>query len=121
AYETLDRSVVRGSPGTVLTNIVSLVRFTLQEDPELVPFPDVVADRFSYWMEAREAAGRGFTDEQRTWLALIRDHVAASLTITPDDFEEVPFVQHGGLGKAVELFGDALSPLLDELTEALVA
>jgi len=33
----------------------------------------------------------------------------------------VPFIQHGGLGKAVELFGDDLSPLLEALTEALVA
>jgi type I restriction enzyme, R subunit len=121
AYETLDRTRVRGSAGAVLTNIVSLVRFTLQQDDQLVPFPDIVAARFSQWMEAQEEAGRAFTDEQRTWLALIRDHVAASLAITPEDFEEVPFVQHGGLGKAVELFGDDLSPLLDELTEALVA
>ena len=79
------------------------------------------ADRFAQWMEAQDQAGRAFTDEQRAWLVLIRDHVAASLAITPEDFEEVPFVQHGGLGKAVELFGDDLSPLLDELTEALVA
>jgi type I restriction enzyme R subunit len=121
AYETLDRSRVRGSAGTVLTNIVSLVRFTLEQDDQLVPFPDVVADRFSQWIEAQEQAGRTFTDEQSAWLALIRDHVAASLAITPEDFEEVPFIQHGGLGKAVELFGDDLSPLLDELTEVLVA
>jgi type I site-specific restriction endonuclease len=36
AYETLDESKVRGSAGTVLTNLVSLVRFTLGLDDELV-------------------------------------------------------------------------------------
>jgi hypothetical protein len=30
-------------------------------------------------------------------------------------------VQHGGIGKAYELFGEELSPLLDELTEVLAA
>ena len=79
---------------------------------------ELVADRFDAWMHARPDR---FTEEQRSWLTLIRDHVAASLTITPEDFEEVPFIQHGGLGKAYELFGDELTPLLDELTEALVA
>jgi type I restriction enzyme R subunit len=121
AYETLDRSKVRGSPGSVLTNIVSLVRYTLHQDDELVPFPDVVHERFDAWITQQEASGRSFTDEQRAWLERIRDHIAASLTITFDDFEAVPFVQHGGAGKAVELFGDDLSPLLEELTEVLAA
>lgn len=121
AYETLDRSKVRGSPGRVLTNIVSLVRFALHQDDELVPFPRIVHQRFDTWIAQQEASGRGFTDEQRAWLERIRDHIAASLTITVDDFEAVPFVQHGGLGKAYELFGEDLSPLLDELTSVLAA
>ncbi len=121
AYETLDRSKVRGSPGRVLTNIVSLVRYTLHQDDELVPFPELVHERFDGWMAQQEASGRTLTDEQRTWLERIRDHIAASLTITVDDFEAVPFVQHGGLGKAYELFGNDLSRLLDELTEVLAA
>jgi type I restriction enzyme R subunit len=121
AYETLDRSKVRGSPGRVLTNIVSLVRYTLHQSDELVPFPEVVRERFDAWMAQQEATGRTFTDEQRLWLERIRDHIAASLTITVEDFEAVPFVQHGGLGKAHELFGDDLPPLLEELTEVLAA
>jgi type I restriction enzyme R subunit len=121
AYETLDRSKVRGSPGRVLTNIVSLVRFALQQNDELVPFPDVVQQRFATWIAQQEAADRTFTDEQRVWLERIRDHIAGSLEISPEDFEGVPFVQHGGLGKAYDLFGEELAPLLDELTEVLAA
>lgn len=121
AYEMLDHSKVRGSPGRVLTNIVSLVRYTLDQDEEVVPFPEIVEERFGTWMAQQEAAGRSFTAEQRDWLERIRDHIAASLMIAADDFEAVPFVQHGGLGKAYELFGDELTPLLDELTEVLAA
>jgi type I restriction enzyme R subunit len=105
----------------VLTNIVSLVRYALHQDNELLPFPDVVHERFDKWMAQQEASGRTFTGEQRIWLERIRDHIAASLTMTVEDFEAVPFVQHGGLGKAYELFGSDLSPLLDELTEVLAA
>jgi type I restriction enzyme, R subunit len=46
--------------------------------------------------------------------------VAASLGITADDFAYTPFVEHGGLGKAGQVFGTELGPLLDELNEALV-
>ena len=105
----------------VLTNIVSLVRYTLHHDDELVPFPEVVHKRFDAWMAQQEGGGRTFADEQRVWLERIRDHIAASLAITVDDFEAVPFVQHGGVGKAYELFGDDLTTLLDELTGVLAA
>ena len=64
AYETLDASKVQGSAGTVLTNIVSLVRFTLGDDDELAPFPDQVAERFDAWLLQQETTGRTFTDEQ---------------------------------------------------------
>ncbi len=121
AYETLDASKVRGSAGTVLTNIVSLVRFTLGDADELAPFPEQVAERFDAWLLQQESAGRRFTDEQVDWLRLIRDHLAASLSIEPRQLLDPPFSQRGGLGKARELFGPDLDALLTELTEIVAA
>jgi len=121
AYEKLDRSKVRGSGGRLLTDIVSLVRFALHQGGELRPFQEQVHERFSAWLAQQETSGRKFTDEQRQWLGLIRDHIASSLAIERDDFEYVPFAQHGGLGKAYQVFGQHLTPLLNELNEVLVA
>jgi type I restriction enzyme R subunit len=121
AYETLDAAKVRGSAGTLLTNIVSLVRFTLGDDNELAPFPDQVAERFDAWLLQQQNAGRTFTDEQLVWLRLIRDHLAASLSIEPRELLDPPFAQRGGLGKARELFGPDLDTILTDLTEALAA
>jgi len=119
AYEALDRSKVRGSGGRVLTDIVSLVRFAIHQQDELHPFEDDVNARFARWMAQQESSGRKFTDEQRQWLEAIRDHVATSLTIEADDFEYEPFVQRGGLGKAYQVFGKDLEPILKELNEVL--
>jgi type I restriction enzyme R subunit len=120
AYETLERSRVRGSGPRVAADLVSLVRFALEQETILAPFAESVQDRFARWLTAQEAAGRAFTPEQRQWLELIRDHIAGSLTIEPDDFDFVPFSERGGLGKAYALFGNDLSPLLEELNEVLV-
>jgi type I restriction enzyme R subunit len=87
----------------------------------LRPFQEQVHERFSAWLAQQETSGRKFTDEQRQWLGLIRDHIASSLAIERDDFEYVPFAQHGGLGKAYQVFGQHLTPLLNELNEVLVA
>jgi type I restriction enzyme R subunit len=121
AYEALERSKVRGSGGRVLTDMVSLVRFALEQEDELVPYPELVNERFQAWLLAQENAGRTFVPAQLAWLERIRDHVAASLAISAEDFDYAPFAQHGGIGKAYELFGDELTPLLDELNEALAA
>jgi type I restriction enzyme R subunit len=121
AYEQLDRSKVHGSGGRMLTDIVSLVRFALEQDARLVPYKDQVEVRFENWLAQQRQAGRVFSEEQLRWLKLMKEHVSASLTITADDFDYEPFLQHGGLGKAYVLFGQQLSPLLGELTEALAA
>ena len=68
----------------------------------------------------QERLGRAFTPEQRLWLEMIRDHIAQSLEITPDDFGYAPFVGEGGLGKARQVFGPELRSLMDELNGALV-
>ena len=120
AYEALDRARASGSGHRVLTDLVSLVRVALHEDSELVPYPELVRERYRAWLLSQENAGRAFTPEQLEWLERIRDHVATSLGITVDDFAYTPFVESGGLGRAAQVFGDDLRPLLDELNDALV-
>jgi type I restriction enzyme R subunit len=121
AYEALDRSKVHGSGQRTLTDIVSLVRFTLAQDTELVPFPERVKERFAGWLLQQEQLGKTFTPEQQRWLNDMRDHIAASMAISTDDFDYMPFVERGGIGKAYEVFGDNLGLLLDDLNKALAA
>jgi type I restriction enzyme R subunit len=119
AYEALDRSRVRGSGRRVLTDLVTLVRFALHEDAELVPFPERVAERYRAWLLQQENQGREFAPEQLAWLERIRDTIASSLGVSREDLIGPPFAERGGLGRAVALFGDQLDPLLTELTEVL--
>lgn len=121
AYEALDQSRVHGSGRRMLTDLVSLVRFTLDQDDQLRPYGEIVAERFEGWLLQQQQSGRSFTDEQLRWLRLMRDVVASSLGIEPEDFEMAPLVEHGGLGRAYEVFGNDLNELIDELTQALTA
>lgn len=100
-------------------DLVSLVRFALEQQPVLAPFADSVTERFNEWLMDKAKAGISFTAEQLAWLRDIAGHIATSLSIEPDDFDYAPFAQQGGLGKAHQLFGDELPKLLDELNEVL--
>ena len=119
AYQQLDGSKVRGSGQRVLTDLVSLVRVALHQEDQLVPYPEQVGERFRAWLLQQENTGRTFTPEQLAWLDRIRDHVAASLGITVDDFGYTPFAEAGGLGKAAQVFGDDLAQLLQQISEEL--
>ncbi len=122
AYEQLERSKVkRARPETLLTDIVSLVRFATGAAEELEPYSEVVGRRFDIWMEAQAEAGREFTTEQVEWLEMIRNHVAASVTVEADDFELPPFFGKGGIVKAGQVFGVELGAMLQELNETLIA
>ncbi len=127
AYATLEGARVRGAGGRRLaTDLVALVRFALErergEDATLTPWPEIVAGRFAAWLDEQERRrGEPFTAEQVAWLGLIRDQIATSLSMEKNDFDYDPFVGHGGLGRAHQLFGAELPTILQELNERLAA
>ncbi len=102
-------------------DLVALVRFALEQQPVLAPFADSVSERFNEWLMDKAKAGTVFTQEQLAWLNLMRDQIATSLSIEPDDLDLSPFNQRGGLGKAHQLFGEQLPKLLEELNNTLAA
>jgi type I restriction enzyme R subunit len=119
AYAALDKSKVKGeNRRRILTDLVSLVRFAMHQDNELLPFPERVNANFKAWLAQ---AGHPFTPEQLHWLEMIRDHIAANLGIEPDDFEYSPFAQEGGIGKVYQLFGPELPRVLEAMNRELAA
>ena len=122
AYEVLNKDSVRGaSAQRLLTDVVSLVRFALHQDEELVPYREQVHERFENWMAQQENEGRKFSEEQVRWLQMIRDHVATSLEMEMEDFDYAPFAEEGGLGRASKVFGGELGSVLKQLNEVLAA
>jgi len=120
AYEQLDRSKVRDAgPQKLLTDIISLVRFAIEESPILQPFTETVNERFLSWLSEQEKSGQQFTQEQKEWMEMIKEHIARSLRIEMDDMELAPFYERGGPAKAYKLFGPNLGRILVELNEAL--
>jgi type I restriction enzyme R subunit len=121
AYEALDASRVRGGGQRILTDLVSLVRFALEQENELVPYTETVNQRFAGWLAQQEQQGRRFSPDQLEWLERIRDVIGSSLTVTVDDLDDAPFAERGGLGGAYEVFHGELEDLLEELNQVLVA
>ena len=121
AYERIDAAHVRGSSTEVAADLVNLVRFALKQKPQLEPRRAEVESRFATWLKDQQRAGTDFRPDQLRWLEAIRDHIASSLAVEPEDLELDPFSRWGGMGRAQQVFGDRFLPLLNELNEVLAA
>ncbi|MCS5696954.1 type I restriction endonuclease subunit R [Desulfofundulus thermocisternus] len=120
-YEAVEPEKVKGKGGKALVDLIAIVRHALYPDQPLIPIAQTVEERYQQWLAEQEASGIVFTPEQRKWLDAIKDHIATSLSIDQEDFEEVPFNQMGGLGRVYQLFGDRLPEIIQELNERLAA
>ena len=118
AYEALDAARVKPTGRHTVSDLVSLIRFSLGLDSELVPYSDQVRDRYQGWLLQQEQAGVRFTDRQRWWLDTIAETVAASAGIGPDELNQSPYVERGGVDGMLRDLGDET---YTGLTEALAA
>jgi type I restriction enzyme R subunit len=108
-------------PGEPLADLVSLVHHAISPAVPLEPYATEVRHKYQDWIAHHQQLGTVFTAEQREWLNRIAEHVATSLGIDPDAFQDGWFGQQGGYGRAFRLFGDRLQSLLAELNERLAA
>lgn len=104
-----------------LTDLISIIRFEMGYTDNLSPFADKVNYNFMQWTFRRNAGNVQFTETQMEWLRLIKDHIATSLSILPDDLDLTPFDRKGGLYGFYEAFGDDYENILREMNKELVA
>lgn len=109
--------------GTVaqLADLISIIRFEMGYSDNLSPFADRVNYNFMQWTLRRNAGAVHFTDEQMEWLRLIKDHIAVSLSIEPEDLDLSPFDRRGGLGRFYDVFWEQYEAVLQEMNIELVA
>ena len=96
----VDHPKVHRAERHTVTDLVSLIRFTLGQDNELVPYAETVQQRYAGWLLQQEQAGVEFTERQRWWLDRIADVIAQSAGITADDLDNAPFTERGGIDGA---------------------
>ena len=113
AYSQLEADKVRGAGvQKLLTDIISLVRFAMGETKTLEPFAVTVEEKFQQWLR-----GKKFSSEQVCWLEKIKEHIITSVRIDVEDLQEMPQEAFQG----VQLFGNDLMNILNELNEVLAA
>ena len=121
AYQALDTDNVQRADRHTATDLITLIRYTLEHDHELVPYATTVEDRYTNWLAQQHQNGVTFTETQRWWLDRIKDTIIQTTHITIDDLEYAPFTERGGIDGAGRDLGPDAQTLIDDLNTTLAA
>jgi type I restriction enzyme R subunit len=121
AYESIQAEHVRHNDKARLTDIVSLLRFTLGSEDELVPYADRVHERYAGWLLQQGQSGAEFTNTQRWWLDRMADVIASSAGLSDQDLDNAPFSERGGVDGAIRDLGPGTGTIIEELNAELTA
>jgi len=121
AYAAIDAPRVRNCPKHTLTDLVSLIRYTVGIDNELVPYGERVREKYAAWLVQPEQAGVVFNHTERWWLDRMVSVIANSAGIRVEDLDEAPFIERGGTDGAIRDLGDRAGELIEELNAELTA
>lgn len=121
AYVAVEPQLAAKSDHRTLTDLVSLVRFTVGVDDKLVPYSERVQERYAAWLAQQEQGGVTFTDAERWWLDNMVTVIANSAGIRTEDLDDAPFLERGGTDGALRDLGDHAADLIDELNRELTA
>lgn len=121
AYQALDTEHVRKTDRHTATDLIALIRYTLEHEPELIPYATTINDRYRNWHAQQAQAGVTFTEQQRWWLDRIKDTIIQNATMTANDLELAPFTENGGTDGFIHALGNQAAHILTNLTETLAA
>jgi type I restriction enzyme R subunit len=121
AYLALEPTKVRKSAVHTTTDLVSLVRFTLGQMSELVPYAQLVEERYAGWLLQQKNLGVKFNDNQKWWLDRIKDAISQSAHFDVKDLEMSPFTERGGTDGVLAELGNSVTDLIESMNMELAS
>ena len=121
AYQALDPEHVTKTDKHPATDLITLLRYTLEADHELVPYAVTVEDRYTNWLAQQAQNGVTFTDDQRWWLDRIKDTIIQSTHLNIEDLDLAPFTERGGIDGAARDLGTNAQTIINDLNQTLAA
>jgi type I restriction enzyme R subunit len=100
-----------------MADIISMVKHAAEAEQELYNAQERVQRAMM-----RITGSQKFTPEQMEWLERVRMHLIENLSISRDDFDDMPVFSHaGGWGRANKAFDGVLSRILQQINAAVAA
>ena len=121
AYQALSPDHVTKPDKHTATDLIALLRYTLEASHKLVPYALTVEDRYTNWLAQQAQNGVGFTEGQRWWLDRIKDTIIQTTHLNLQDLDLPPFTERGGGDGAARDLGVDAQAIIDDLNQTLAS
>jgi type I restriction enzyme R subunit len=88
---------------------------------ELIPYVELVEERYAGWLLQQENMGVKFTDDQKWWLDRIKDAISQSAHFDVRDLEMSPFTERGGTDGVLAELGNSVTDLIESMNMELAS
>jgi type I restriction enzyme R subunit len=114
--ETFTEERLQKAYSEEMVDLLGFVKHAIGED-EFPTTEERVEKAFEVWEQEHE-----FTEDERKWLDMIREHFKREKMIKEEDFNDIPFIRKGGWASAVDAFGgeEQLKETLEELNKQVI-
>jgi type I restriction enzyme R subunit len=114
--ETFTEERLQKAYSEEMVDLLGFVKYAIGED-EFPTTEERVEKAFEVWEQEHD-----FTEEERKWLDMIREHFKREKMIKEEDFNDIPFIRKGGWDSAADAFGgeEELKETLEELNEQVI-
>ena len=114
--ETFTEERLQKAYSEEMVDLLGFVKHAIGED-EFPTTEERVEKAFEVWEQEHE-----FTEDERKWLNMIREHFKREKMIKEEDFNDIPFIRKGGWDSAAEAFGgeEQLKETLEELNKQVI-
>ena len=112
---------VSGQPKNELVALVSLIRKVAGIDTTLTSYDKTVDKNFQNWVFKKQAGTLKFTEEQMQWLRMLKDHIAASISVPPMIWTTRPLSTTAARARCGSSSAMRSENIINELNEALAA
>jgi len=114
--ETFTEERLQKAYSEEMVDLLGFVKHAIGED-EFPTTEERVEKAFEVWEQEHK-----FTEDERKWLDMIREHFKREKMIKEEDFDDIPFIRKGGWDSAAEAFGgeEQLKETLDELNKQVI-
>ena len=121
SYKSINPNKVKESKLHTLTDLISLVKFSIGYTKELIPFKDQFDIKFTEWISNIQIENPELTDDQIWWLKKIKDTIVENGYFELEDFDRNPFNRKGGSDGLIRDFGKNGLAYIDQLNKLLVS
>ncbi|NLV13232.1 type I restriction-modification enzyme R subunit C-terminal domain-containing protein [Haloarcula argentinensis] len=114
--ETFTEERLQKAYSEEMVDLLGFVKHAIGE-AEFPTTEERVEKAFEVWEQEHE-----FTEDERKWLDMIREHFKREKMIKEEDFNDIPFIRKGGWDSAAEAFGgeEQLKETLEELNKQVI-